>query len=169
MPHDRKGSNKELEIHVSLKRTSEAIQEGFEKALVAQGKKTDREISSKAFRFHDFDGRKDSSTILAWLSQLDDYFSREFFFEKDKVKCAVNHLMGSAALWWNATKFSCHRPETWQEFKHDFKNQFLPPRYKFKVRRQWDTISQRKGEDVQSYIDRFWTSLIQVQAIEKVK
>ena len=49
------------------------------------------------------------------------------------------------------------------------KSNFLPYRYKSKTRRQWDTISQRKGEDVQSYIDRFWTSLIEVQGIEKVK
>ena len=96
---EERNRRQELEIHVSLKRTSEAIQEGFEKALTAQGKKRGKEISSKAFKFHDFGGRKDSSTILAWLSQLDDYFSGEEFSEKDKVKCAVNHLTSSAALW----------------------------------------------------------------------
>lgn len=34
-------------------------------------------ISHKAFSFKDYDGTKDARTILAWVSQLDDYFHDE--------------------------------------------------------------------------------------------
>ena len=84
------------------------------------------------------------------------------------VKCASNHLTGSGALWWNATKREGHRPRTWHAFQRAFKRQFLPSHYKSKARRQWDLVRQNLGEDVQAYIDRFWNCLIQLQTIEHV-
>lgn len=81
-------------------------------------------ISRKAFSCKDYDGAKDARTILAWVSQLDDYFHGEDFTERDMVKCAANHLTGRAALWWNATKQGGHRPRTWHAFQRAFKRQF---------------------------------------------
>ncbi|MCO5571808.1 hypothetical protein L7F22_025556 [Adiantum nelumboides] len=42
-------------------------------------------ISRKAFTFKDFDGTKDASTVLAWVSQLDDYFHDEDFLEREMI------------------------------------------------------------------------------------
>ena len=47
-------------------------------------------ISRKAFSFKDYDGTKDARIVLAWVSQLDDYFQDEDFSNKDMVKCASN-------------------------------------------------------------------------------
>ena len=132
-----------------------------------QGHKKNK-ISRKAFSFKDYDGTKDARIVLAWVSQLDDYFQDEDFSDKDMVKCASNHLTGSAALWWNATKREGHRPRTWHAFQRAFKRQFLPSHYKSKARRQWDLVRQNLGEDVQAYTDRFWNCLIQLQTIEHV-
>ena len=89
----------------------------------------ERKISHRTFTFIRFDGRKISNVVLAWLNQFDDYFSEETFSEKDKIKCAANHLIGKASLWWNVTRNSSSRPNTWAEFQEQVKDSFLPPQF----------------------------------------
>lgn len=43
-------------------------------------------INQKSFKFKNFDGKKDNIALIAWISQLDDYFVDKTYSEKDKVK-----------------------------------------------------------------------------------
>lgn len=79
--------------------------------LASQAKHKDQKISGSAFTFSRF-----GNIVLAWLSQFDDYFSQESLSEKDKIKCATNHLTGKASLWWNVTRNFSTRPTTWMDF-----------------------------------------------------
>ena len=85
----------------------------------------DQKISQRAFSFTQFDGRKIGNVVLSCLSQFDDYFFEESFYEKDKIKCAMNHLIGKASLWWNVTWNSYSCPTTWNDFKEQLKYTFL--------------------------------------------
>ena len=84
--------------------------------IEALQKKKEGKISKHAFSFTKYDGWKDACTILAWLSSLDDYFQGEKFSERDKIKCAANQLNDCVALWWNVTRKSHEKPDTWKAF-----------------------------------------------------
>ena len=77
----------------------------------------DQKISRRAFSFTQFDGQKIGNIVISLLSQFDDYFFEESFSDKDKIKCATNHLMGKASLWWNVTRNSSSCPTTWDSFQ----------------------------------------------------
>ena len=64
----------------------------FKVTLDSPATHKDQKISRRAFSFTQFDGQKIGKITLSWLSQFDNYFSKESFFEKDKIKCATNHL-----------------------------------------------------------------------------
>ena len=108
--------------------------------IEAQQKKKEGKISMRAFSFTKYDGRKDVHTILAWLSSLDDYFEGEQFSEQDKIKCAANQLNDHVALWWNVTRKSHEKPDTWKAFQKLVKKYFLPSQYKEKPMQAWDTF-----------------------------
>ena len=128
--------------------------------LDSHATRKDHKISRRAFTFTHFDGRKIGNVVLSWLSQFDDYFLEESFSEKDKIKCAANHLMGKASLWWNVTQNSSTCPTTWDEFQKQFKLTFLPPQFHLQARRSWSSFSWIEGETVSQYTDRFWQRLL---------
>ncbi len=128
----------------------------------------DQKISRRAFTFTQFDGRKIGNVVLSWLSQFDDYFSEESFSEKDKIKCATNHLTGKASLWWNVTRNSSSRPTTWNDFQEQFKLTFLPAQFHLQARRSWSSFSWIEGETVSQYTDRFWQKLLLLRMMEPV-
>ena len=101
----------------------------------------ERKISHRTFTFTHFDGRKIGNVVLAWLNQFDDYFSEETFSQKDKIKCAANHLIGKASLWWNVISNGSSRPNTWAEFQEQVNESFLPPHFHLLARRAWSSFS----------------------------
>ena len=113
----------------------------------------DQKISQRAFSFTRFDGQKIGNIVLSWLSQFDDYFSKESFSEKDKIKCATNHLTGKASLWWNVTRNSSYCPTTWNDFQEQFKSTFLLASFHLWAMCSWSSFSWIKGEMVSQYTD----------------
>ena len=85
----------------------------------------DQKISQKSFSFTQLDGWKIGNIVLSWLSQFDGYCFEESFSEKDKIKCAMNHLTGKASLWWSVTHYSSSCLTTWNDFQEQFKSTFL--------------------------------------------
>ena len=86
---------------------------------------------------------------------MDDYFEGEQFSERDKIKCAANQLNDRVALWWNVTRKSHEKPDTWKAFQKLVKKYFLPSQYKEKARHAWDVLQTRERENVSQYTDRF--------------
>lgn len=136
--------------------------------LNSQAQHKDQKISRRAFTFSRFDGRKIGTIVLAWLSQFDDYFSEESFSEKDKIKCAINHMTGKASLWWNVTRNCTTRPTTWAEFQAQVKQIFLPAQFHLQARRLWSSFSWIEGECVTQYTDHFWQRLLLLRMMEDV-
>ena len=93
---------------------------------------------------------------------------KETFSEKDKIKCAANHLIGKASLWWNVTCNSSSRPNTWAEFQEQVKDSFLPPHFHLLARRAWSSFSWVEGESVTQYTDHFWQRLLLLRMKEDV-
>lgn len=81
-------------------------------------------ISTKAFTFSNFDGTKDAPTVFAWLNHLDEYFMDENYSEKEKIKCAGNHLIKGVAMWWHVNKLNGKKPKTWAHFQKLIKQNF---------------------------------------------
>ena len=136
--------------------------------LDLQARNKEQKISHRAFTFNRFDGRKHGNVILSWLNQFDDYFAEESFSEKDKIKCATNHLTNKASLWWNVQRNSTSRPTTWKEFQEQVKQAFLPPQFHLQARRAWSTFTWIEGDTVTQYTDRFWQKLLLLRSMEDV-
>ena len=136
--------------------------------LDSQAQHKESKISRRAFTFSRFDGRKVGNIVLAWLSQFDDYFAGEVFSEKDKIKCATNHMTGKAQLWWNVTRNCTTRPTTWTDFQAQVKQNFLPAQFHLQARRSWSSFSWIEGETVTQYTDRFWQKLLLLRMMEDV-
>lgn len=136
--------------------------------LDSQARNKEQKISQRAFTFTRFDGRKHGNVVLSWLNQFDDYFAEESFSEKDKIKCATNHLTHNASLWWNVRRNSISRRTTWEEFQAQVKQSFLPPQFHLQARRAWSTFSWIEGETVTQYTDRFWQKLLLLRSMEDV-
>ena len=105
-------------------------------------------IATKAFTFHKFNGKRDAPTIIAWLSHLDEYFDGEIFFEHAKVKCASNHLIDDARIWWDVRKQTGRKPKTWSKFQHLVKKNFMPPIYHSNMGHKWERLAQNENEYV---------------------
>ncbi|WP_286596123.1 hypothetical protein, partial [Pseudomonas sp. 165] len=116
------------------------VRRAINATIRVQSSRKDSKISRKAFTFQNYDGRKDAEVLLAWLSQLNDYFAGEKYTGKDKNKCAANHMVDSAALWWSVIKQGRDKPDSWKRFQRVVKKHFLPSQFKSKVRHQWDTL-----------------------------
>ena len=146
----------------------ERISQILRGAFEAQQARKEQKISRRSFQFSKFDGKKNGKVVLSWLSQFDDYFVEEPFSEREKIKCATNHMVDKASLWWNVLRHSTTRPTTWNEFLEKVKDSFLPPQFHLQARRAWASLTWLEGDKVVDYTERFWQHLLLLCMLEEV-
>ena len=88
--------------------------------------------------------------------------------EIDKIKCAANHLIGKASLWWNVTRTSSTWPTTWADFQEHVKQTFLPPQFYLQAHQNWSSFSWIEGKYVTQYTNRFCQRLLLLRMMEDV-
>lgn len=116
--------------------------------------------------FERYDGNKDFNIIHDWLYAFEAYWKIITIPEVDKVKFAVLHLRGAAAIIWckhNVRSQQGHETmiSNWGQLRNWIMHNFLPHNYVDQTRTEWRNLRQNNNT-VQLYVEQFESCLLKV-------
>ena len=116
--------------------------------------------------FERYDGKKDFNIIHDWLYAFEAYWKITTTPEENKVKFAVLHLRGAAAIIWckhivRAQQGHETTINNWEKFRNWIMHNFLPHNYVEQTRTEWRNLRQNDNT-VQLYVGQFESCLLKV-------
>lgn len=134
------------------------------RALISQGSSILSSIT-----FERYDGTKDFNIIHDWLYAFEAYWKMIPIPEEEKVKFAIFHLRGTAAIIWckhivRAQQGHETMISNWGQFRNWIMHNFLPYNYVHQTRTEWRNLRQNNNT-VQQYVELFENCLLKVPDI----
>lgn len=122
-----------------------------------------------SIKFERYNGTKDFNIIHDWLYAFEAYWKIIPILEEDKVKFAVLHLRGAAAIIWckhivRAQQGHETMISNWEQFRNWIMHNFLPYNYVYQTRTEWRNLGQNNNT-VQQYVEQFENCLLKVPDI----
>lgn len=132
--------------------------------LISQGSSILNSIT-----FERYNGTKDFNIIHDWLYAFEAYWKMIPILEEEKVKFAVLHLRGAAAIIWckhivKAQQGHETMISNWEQFRNWIMHNFLPHNYVYQTRTEWRNLRQNNNT-VQQYVEQFESCLLKVPDI----
>ena len=118
----------------------------------------------KHLNLNSFDGMRDPEEHLSYFNQLALHYEY-----RDLTKCRffATTLKGSAQRWFS--RLPARSIDTWADFKKAFLNKFRANQPQEVHTSYLQTIGQREGESLQSYIDRFKEAVNKIICVNKIE
>ncbi|XP_060178022.1 uncharacterized protein LOC132607957 [Lycium barbarum] len=112
-----------------------------------------------------FKGVRDAQEAENFLWHLENYFRHgKLRDDEAKINTAVLYLSKTAMLWWRKKVSDAKRGlctiSTWDQFKNDFKRQFLPSNVLYEARHKLRELKQMGS--IRDYVKEFTTLTLQI-------